>query len=92
MNQKQQISFFFFLFYLFFFDMSKKSELVPLNLKIESSKEMSISNATSFLDKFLHDGVAIHAANNTVAAQLHQLHQDFIQSMESFLLSSTLGL
>lgn len=55
--------------------MSRRPELVPLNLKIESSKEASISNATSFLDKFLHEGVAIHAANNTVAAQLHQLHQ-----------------
>jgi hypothetical protein len=55
--------------------MSKRPELVPLNLKIESSKEAIISNATSFLDKFLHEGVAIHAANNTVAAQLHQLHQ-----------------
>ncbi|KAG2230251.1 hypothetical protein BDF21DRAFT_428596 [Thamnidium elegans] len=55
--------------------MSKRPELVPLNLKIESTKEASISHATSFLDKFLHEGVAIHAANNTVAAQLHQLHQ-----------------
>ncbi|OBZ86025.1 hypothetical protein A0J61_05924 [Choanephora cucurbitarum] len=55
--------------------MSRKSEIVPLNLKIESNKEISISSATSLLDKFLHDGVAIHAANNTVAAQLHQLHQ-----------------
>jgi hypothetical protein len=55
--------------------MSKRPELVPLNLKIESSKEATINNATAFLDKFLHEGVAIHAANNTVAAQLHQLHQ-----------------
>lgn len=55
--------------------MSRRPELVPLNLKIESSKEASISSATSFLDKFLHEGVAIHAANNTIAAQLHQLHQ-----------------
>lgn len=55
--------------------MSRRPELVPLNLKIESSKEATINNATAFLDKFLHEGVAIHAANNTVAAQLHQLHQ-----------------
>lgn len=55
--------------------MSKRPELVPINLKIESSKDVNISAATSFLDKFLHEGVAIHAANNTVAAQLHQLRQ-----------------
>ncbi|KAK4519124.1 Histidine kinase osmosensor [Mucor velutinosus] len=55
--------------------MSKRPELVPLNLKIESSKDATIANATAFLDKFLHEGIAIHAANNTVAAQLHQLHQ-----------------
>ncbi|KAG1180476.1 hypothetical protein G6F70_001748 [Rhizopus microsporus] len=54
---------------------SRKPELVPLNLKIDSNKELSISAAASFLDNFLHNGVAIHAANNTVSAQLHQLHQ-----------------
>jgi hypothetical protein len=53
----------------------KKPELVPLNLKIESTKEANISTATTLLDRFLHEGVAIHAANNLVAAQLHQLHQ-----------------
>jgi hypothetical protein len=54
---------------------NRKPEVVPLNLKIESSKPISISASTSLLDNFLHNGVAIHAANNTVAAQLHQLHQ-----------------
>ncbi|KAG1458632.1 hypothetical protein G6F56_006353 [Rhizopus delemar] len=54
---------------------NKKPELLPINLKIESSQPISISESTSLLDNFLHNGVAIHAANNTVAAQLHQLHQ-----------------
>ncbi|CAO3626309.1 unnamed protein product [Cunninghamella echinulata] len=52
-----------------------KPEPLPLNIKIESHKEIPISKATSLLDKFLHNGVAIHAANNTVSAQLHQLYQ-----------------
>lgn len=51
------------------------AETLPLNLKIESSKEVSMAGATSVLDKFLHNGVAIHAANNTISAQLHRLHQ-----------------
>ncbi|KAJ8654948.1 hypothetical protein O0I10_009344 [Lichtheimia ornata] len=55
--------------------MDNKPKALPLNLKIESNKDVSVSSAASFLDKFLHEGVAIHAANNTIAAQLHQLHQ-----------------
>ncbi|CAO3581946.1 unnamed protein product [Absidia cylindrospora] len=51
------------------------AETLPLNIRIESNKEITMSGATSLLDKFLHDGVAIHAANNTVSAQLHRLHQ-----------------
>ncbi|CAO3609241.1 unnamed protein product [Cunninghamella blakesleeana] len=52
-----------------------KAEPLPLNIKIESNNEIPISKATTLLDKFLHNGVAIHAANNTVSAQLHQLYQ-----------------
>ncbi|KAI8332219.1 hypothetical protein BC941DRAFT_436935 [Chlamydoabsidia padenii] len=48
---------------------------LPLNLKIETSKEVSMQGATSLLDNFLHKGIAIHAANNTISAQLHRLHQ-----------------
>ncbi|KAG0187396.1 hypothetical protein DFQ28_006399, partial [Apophysomyces sp. BC1034] len=55
--------------------MNRKPEVLPLNVKLESTTDTTIVSATTFLDKFLHDGVAIHAANNTVAAQLHQLHQ-----------------
>ncbi|KAF7723610.1 pre-mRNA 3-end-processing factor fip1l1 [Apophysomyces ossiformis] len=55
--------------------MNRKPEVLPLNVKLESTMDTTIAGATTFLDKFLHDGVAIHAANNTVAAQLHQLHQ-----------------
>ncbi|CAO3681499.1 unnamed protein product [Rhizopus microsporus] len=62
---------------------SRKPELVPLNLKIDSNKELSISAAASFLDNFLHNGVAIHAANNTVSAQLHQLHQGLKKKRKS---------
>lgn len=55
--------------------MDNKPKALPLNLTIESNKDVSVSSAATFLDKFLHEGVAIHAANNTIAAQLHQLHQ-----------------
>ena len=55
--------------------MNKQPEVLPLNLRIETSSDCSVEGAGAFLDKFLHDGVAIHAANNTVAAQLRQLHQ-----------------
>ncbi|KAI8340312.1 hypothetical protein BC941DRAFT_420051 [Chlamydoabsidia padenii] len=51
------------------------AETLPLNIKIESTKEVTMSGATSLLDQFLHNGVAIHAANNTISAQLHRLHQ-----------------
>lgn len=53
----------------------KKPETLPLNLKVESSKDVSAATAASILDKFLHEGTAIHATNNTIAAQLHQLYQ-----------------
>lgn len=52
-----------------------KQETLPLNLKVESEKFADINAAITFLDKFLHDNAAIHSANNTVAAQLHQLYQ-----------------
>ena len=53
----------------------KRPEASPPSLKLESTKDIDVSGAATFLDKFLHEGVAIHAANNTIAAQLHQLHK-----------------
>lgn len=51
------------------------SEPLPLNMKVESSKDINMHGANLILDRFLHKGVAIHSANNTISAQLHRLHQ-----------------
>jgi hypothetical protein len=51
------------------------SEPLPMNMKVESSKDINMHGANLILGDFLHKGAAIHSANNTISGQLHGLHQ-----------------